>query len=61
MKFGVIGTNFVTDFFMAGAAQVAECEVVAVCGTSLEKAKGLAKNMEFPMLLILIRRCLNLS
>ncbi len=61
MKFGVIGTNFVTDFFMAGAAQVAECEVVAVCGTSLEKAKGFGEKYGIPMLLILIRRCLNLS
>lgn len=48
MKFGVIGTNFVTDFFMAGAAQVAECEVVAVCGTSLEKAKGFGEKYGIP-------------
>ncbi|MDU5336357.1 Gfo/Idh/MocA family oxidoreductase [Enterococcus sp.] len=40
MKFGIIGTNFVSDFFMVGAAQVEECEVVAVCGTSLAKAKN---------------------
>ena len=39
MKFGVIGTNFVSDFFMEGAKLEPKCEVVAVCGqreTNLE-------------------------
>ena len=33
---------------MAGATQVAECEVVAVCGTSLEKAKGFGEKYGIP-------------
>lgn len=43
MKFGVIGTNFVSDFFMDGAALVEECEVVAVSDVSLELADAFAK------------------
>lgn len=39
MKFGIIGTNFVSDFFMNGAKQVEKCEVVAVASGSLELAK----------------------
>lgn len=42
MKFGIIGTNFVSDFFINGAHQVEKCEVVAVCSTSLDKAKRFA-------------------
>ncbi len=48
MKFGIIGTNFVSDYFMAGAKQVADCEVVAVAGTSIEKAKAFADKYEIP-------------
>jgi predicted dehydrogenase len=48
MKFGVIGTNFVSDFFMNGAAQVADCEVVAVCSRRLENAKAFAEKYEIP-------------
>lgn len=42
MRFGIIGTNFVSDFFMAGAKQQEKCEVIAVCGTSMEKANAFA-------------------
>ena len=38
MKFGVIGTNFVSDFFMTGSLENEECEVVAVSATSMVKA-----------------------
>ncbi|MDQ0362392.1 Gfo/Idh/MocA family protein [Breznakia pachnodae] len=48
MKFGVIGTNFVSDFFMDGAALVEECEVVAVSDVSLELADTFAKKYKIP-------------
>lgn len=48
MKFGVIGTNFVSDFFMDGAALVEECEVVAVSDISLELADAFAKKYKIP-------------
>ncbi len=38
MKFGIIGTNFVSDFFMEGAAKEKRCEVVAVCSRRMEAA-----------------------
>ena len=40
MKFGVIGTNFVSDMFMEGAAFNPECEVAAVCSKRAERAKA---------------------
>lgn len=40
MKFGVIGTNFVSDFFMEGSKYESECEVVAVCDIFEDKAKA---------------------
>ena len=48
MKFGVIGTNFVSDFFMNGAAEVDACEVVAVCSRRMENAKAFAEKYEIP-------------
>ncbi|MFI3284798.1 MAG: Gfo/Idh/MocA family oxidoreductase [Erysipelotrichaceae bacterium] len=42
MKFGIIGTNFVSDFFMDGAKQETRCEIVAVCSISLEEADKFA-------------------
>ncbi len=48
MKFGIIGTNFVSDFFMSGALQCPDCEVVAVAGTSKEKAENFAKKYDIP-------------
>lgn len=42
MKFGIVGTNFVSDFFMDGAKQVEECEVVAVADVSMLKAETFA-------------------
>ncbi|MEG0076458.1 Gfo/Idh/MocA family protein [Anaerorhabdus sp.] len=38
MRFGVVGTNFVSDFFMSGVHQVPEIEVVAVCSGRKENA-----------------------
>lgn len=48
MRFGIIGTNFVSDFFMDGAAQVETCEVVAVCSRKLENAKRFAEKYDIP-------------
>ena len=42
MRFGIIGTNFVSDFFMSGAVVYDQCEVTAVSATSLEKANRFA-------------------
>ncbi|WP_249028959.1 Gfo/Idh/MocA family protein [Tannockella kyphosi] len=39
MKFGIVGTNFVSDFFMDGAKQESRCEVVAVSSLTLDLAK----------------------
>ncbi|MFV0380634.1 MAG: Gfo/Idh/MocA family protein [Breznakia sp.] len=48
MRFGIIGTNFVSDFFMNGAQEVKECEVVAVCDIFEDKAKTFSKKHEIP-------------
>lgn len=48
VKFGIIGTNFVSDFFINGAKEVEECKVVAVCATSLESAKKFANKYGIP-------------
>lgn len=42
MKFGVIGTNFVSDFFMDGLKQCEDCEVIAVCSKTQEHAEAFA-------------------
>ena len=48
MKFGIIGTNFVSDFFMSGTVGLEKCEVVAVSATSMEKAENFAKKYDIP-------------
>ncbi|MBR3840103.1 MAG: Gfo/Idh/MocA family oxidoreductase [Erysipelotrichales bacterium] len=48
MKFGVIGTNFVSDFFMEGAKCVTECEVVAVCDILEEKVNAFKEKYNIP-------------
>lgn len=48
MKFGIIGTNFVSDFFMDGAAEVENCEVVAVCSRRKENADRFAAKYGIP-------------
>ncbi len=42
MNFGIIGTNFVSDSFMEGAALVDGCNVVAVCSGKRENAEKFA-------------------
>ncbi len=48
MKFGVIGTNFVSDFFMDGLKQCEGCEVTAVCSKTQEHAEAFAKKYGIP-------------
>ena len=48
MKFGVIGTNFVSDFFMEGSKHEPECEVVAVCDVFEDKAKAFREKYNIP-------------
>ncbi|MFV0552856.1 MAG: Gfo/Idh/MocA family protein [Anaerorhabdus sp.] len=49
MRFGVVGTNFVSDFFMNGAKEVAECEVAAVCSGRKENAIKFAEKYQIPL------------
>lgn len=42
MKFGMIGTNFVSEMMLDAATLVDEFELVAVCSRSLENAKAFA-------------------
>lgn len=46
MKFGIIGTNFVSDFFMNGAKESERCEVVAVCSRKRANAERFAAKYE---------------
>lgn len=48
MKFGIIGTNFVSDFFMEGAVHEKRCEVVAVCARRAEKVKEFQEKYNIP-------------
>ena len=48
MKFGIVGTNFVSDFFMEAQQLVEECEVVSVCDLTLEKARAFADKYNIP-------------
>ena len=42
MKFGIIGTNFISDWFAGTGERVQEYELSAVCGTSIAKAQAFA-------------------
>lgn len=48
MKFGVIGTNFVSDFFMEGSKYEPECEVVAVCDILEDKVNAFKEKYTIP-------------
>ncbi|MFV0255054.1 MAG: Gfo/Idh/MocA family protein [Erysipelotrichaceae bacterium] len=49
MRIALIGTNFVTDMFMAGAKLLDGCDVVAVCDVSMEKANAFADKYQIPL------------
>lgn len=48
MKFGIIGVNFVSDFFMEGAKLEPECEVVAVCARTEKTRKAFQEKYNIP-------------
>lgn len=48
MKFGIIGTNFVVDNFMASAKLIENLEVVAVCDNIKEAADSFAEKYSIP-------------
>ena len=48
MRFGIVGTNFVSDFFMEGAKCCKECEVVAVTSRRYDNAVAFAERYSIP-------------
>ena len=48
IRFGVIGTNFITDWVIAGAKQDERFELVAVCSRTQERAYEFAAKYDIP-------------
>ena len=48
IRFGVIGTNFITDWVIAGAKQDERFELVAVCSRTQERANEFAAKYDIP-------------
>ncbi|MBO4218877.1 MAG: Gfo/Idh/MocA family oxidoreductase [Erysipelotrichaceae bacterium] len=48
MRFGVVGTNFVSDFFMTGAGFVPEIQVTSVCSGHRENAEKFVAKYGIP-------------
>ena len=48
IRFGVVGTNFITDWVIAGARQDARFELVAVCSRQQETADAFAAKHQIP-------------
>ena len=48
IRFGVIGTNFITDWIIAGAKQDERFELVAVCSRTQERANEFAAKYDIP-------------
>ena len=48
IRFGVIGTNFITDWVIAGAKQDERFELVAVCSRTQERANEFADKYDIP-------------
>ena len=48
VRFGVVGTNFITDWVIAGARQDPRFELVAVCSRSQERAEEFAAKHGIP-------------
>ena len=53
VRFGVVGTNFITDWVIAGARQDARFELTAVCSRSEIRGRSLPGSMGFRMFLLL--------
>ena len=48
VRFGVVGTNFITDWVIAGARQDERFELVAVCSRQQETADAFAAKHQIP-------------
>ena len=48
LRFGVVGTNFITDWVLAGASQDERFELVAVCSRTQERADEFAAKYNIP-------------
>ena len=48
IRFGVVGTNFITDWVIAGGREDERFELVAVCSRSEETAKAFAEKHNIP-------------
>lgn len=48
VRFGVVGTNFITDWVINGARQDARFELVAVCSRSQQTADAFAEKHQIP-------------
>ena len=48
VRFGVVGTNFITDWVLAGAAQDSRFELAAVCSRTEERAEEFARKYNIP-------------
>ena len=46
MKFGIVGTNFISELFMEAANELGEIEVVSVCSKKVENANDFARKFE---------------
>lgn len=48
IRFGVVGTNFITDWVIAGAREDSRFELSAVCSRTLERGKEYAQKHNIP-------------
>ena len=48
MKFGIVGTNIVSDSFMSTAKNLAEIEIISVCSKKVENAERFAEKYKIP-------------
>ena len=44
MKFGIIGTNFVSEKFMRASKMIVDFNLIAVCSQNISNAESFAKN-----------------
>ena len=56
VRFGVVGTNFITDWVIAGARQDDRFELVAVYSRKQETADAFAAKHQFPIYQQILRR-----
>ena len=48
IRFGVVGTNFITDWVIAGAREDVRFELAAVCSRTKERAEEFAAKHSIP-------------